>query len=276
MTIKRIKKSILQLLLALGILLPTGSARAISRPSAGATACIFLALAATGILGGYFGFQSHCGNPPEECIAFAKEFMKNPSAIGAFAPSSPFLADALAEHIPMHAEGISRKILEVGPGTGISTYAILKKMGPADELHLVELEADLCKILHEKFGTDPRIKIHHMSITDFNVTGFDAVVMGIPFNSLPHELVKNIWEQVLSLIKPGATLSYFNYRNLAPIKQFFLQGDEEKDFISTQKYIDSLYEKFGQGYKFVAKNLPEARVRKFKFDNLSRAVESAA
>jgi phospholipid N-methyltransferase len=273
MIIKRIKKDILKLLLALGILLPSANAQAIPRPGIKTTVALVFGLAATGILGSYFGFQSHCGNPPKECIAFAKEFIKNPSVIGAIAPSSPFLADALAEHIPMYTEGISRKILEVGPGTGISTYAILKKMGPLDELHLVELEADLCKILHEKFGADHRVKIHHMSITDFKVTGFDAVVMGIPFNSLPHELVKNIWEQVLTLIKPGATLSYFNYKNLPPIKQFFLQGEEEKDFISTQKYIDSLYEIFGQGYKFVAKNLPEARVRKFKFDCLPQIGE---
>ncbi len=232
---------------------------------------------AAAIVGGYFAFQKACGNSPEECVNFFMEYCKRPEVIGAIAPSSPFLAKALADHIAPAVSGESRKLLEVGPGTGISTYAIIEKMGPTDELHLVELEAELCEILQKKFGLDHRIKIHNMSITDFNPgIKFDAVVMGIPFNSLNSALVKDIWTQVISLMNPSATLSYFNYRNLPAIKKLFLNNEERKDFQAIQTYIDSLYENYGKGYQYVAKNVPEARVRAFVFEDPAEALGASA
>jgi len=265
----------------LGLVLLAGLNFSTVKPALSREKKIILA-AGTGValvgaaLAGYFAFQKSCGNPPKECIEFFIEYCKRPTVIGAVAPSSKFLAQALADHIKPSVEGVSRNILEVGPGTGISTHAIIEKLGQTDTLHLVELESELCEMLEAKFGSDPRIKIHNMSITDFNPgIKFDAVVMGIPFNSLNAVLVKSIWSHVISLVNPKATLSYFNYRNLPRLKKVFLNAEEEKDFDSIQNYIDSLYQDYGCGYQYVAKNVPEARVRAFAFDNPAEALKSS-
>jgi hypothetical protein len=73
-------------------------------------------------------------------------------------------------------------------------------------------------------------------------------------------------------MNPNATLSYFNYRNLPAIKKLFLNDEEKKDFQAIQTYIDSLYENYGKGYQYVAKNVPEARVRAFVFENPAEAL----
>ena len=61
-------------------------------------------------------------------------------------PSSPALAEAIARQIDPHAG----TVLEIGPGTGVVTEAILERGIPADRLTLVEYDEDMARHLAER------------------------------------------------------------------------------------------------------------------------------
>src|SRR5690242_12123757 len=100
---------------------------------------------------------------------FWQEFRRTFESTGAIAPSGPKLCRELARYVA--GDGQGRRILEVGPGTGVVTDAIINQMGPADTLDIVELNERFVDALRERLQTQAtwnrvasRIRIHHMPI----------------------------------------------------------------------------------------------------------------
>src|SRR5262245_8969318 len=93
----------------------------------------------------------------DEYRVFFREFRRNFQTTGAIAPSGRRLAKALARFVSERRNG-ERRILEVGPGTGAVTRAIVAAMGPADRLDLVELNDTFVDVLRRRFETDPAFR----------------------------------------------------------------------------------------------------------------------
>src|SRR4051812_43346086 len=75
-----------------------------------------------------------------ECGTFLRESRRHFRTTGALLPSSRFLARALvAPLVARPAIVPPRRVLEVGPGTGSVTRAILRYLRPDDRLDAVEL-----------------------------------------------------------------------------------------------------------------------------------------
>ena len=91
------------------------------------------------------------------------------------------------------------------------------------------------------------------------------MVMTIPFNTLPSELIRNIWTHSRSLLQRGARVSYVAYRGLPHIKQFFLSGTEKADFKAGQRFLKQQYAEHGFGVKEVFANVPPAEVFYLRF-----------
>ena len=185
--------------------------------------------------------------------------------MGAGFPSSKHLAHALIAQIPERKDGSPLNILEVGAGTGIVTkYLIKRKFARLDA---VELQKPLCDILTKKFGKTPNVFIHCTGIENFNPgIKYDAVIMTVPFNALPFELVKTIWEHVTqNLLVEGGKLSYFYYPVLPTLKKLALNGEKKEDFQKIQNYLTNLHKEHGTGDKLTHFNLPVARTRYFEF-----------
>jgi len=66
---------------------------------------------------------------------FLREWIVNPQRTGAVAPSSPQLAAAMARWLPRDPESY---VLELGPGTGAVTDALLKRGLREDRLVAIE------------------------------------------------------------------------------------------------------------------------------------------
>lgn len=79
-------------------------------------------------------------------LHFAKEMLLHPREVGAVCPSSPRLAQAMADCIP-DGEGL---VAELGAGTGVVTEAILSRV-PSSELVVLEQSADFCRILRDRY-----------------------------------------------------------------------------------------------------------------------------
>ncbi len=153
-----------------------------------------------------------------EYSLFFKEFLRNFHTTGAILPSGRFLASALARFVK-HESVVERKILEVGPGTGAVTGQIVAAMGPRDRLDLVELNESFVEQLRHRFATDKafqpvadRARVLHCPVEELlQDDTYDLIVSGLPLNNFSVADVQQILETLVRLLKPGGTLSFFEY-----------------------------------------------------------------
>mgnify|MGYP005838822765 CR=1 FL=1 len=148
---------------------------------------------------------------------FFREFLRNFHTTGAILPSGRWLAAALARYVP---EGTGPKtVLEVGPGTGAVTGRIVAALGPGDRLDLVELNGAFVEQLRCRFGTDPpfqavadRARVFHCAVEDLpGDASYDLIISGLPLNNFSAATVSEILAALRGRLKPGGTLSFFQY-----------------------------------------------------------------
>ena len=149
---------------------------------------------------------------------FFKEFVRNFHTTGAILPSGRFLAAALTKHVA-GGKAPPRRILEVGPGTGAVTRKIVAALQPDDRLDLVELNESFVRQLRERFETDrafqpaaERVRVLHCPVQQLpRDDGYDLIVSGLPLNNFSVALAEQILATLLGLLKPGGTMSFFEY-----------------------------------------------------------------
>src|ERR1017187_2192414 len=88
-----------------------------------------------------------------DSTVFLREWIANPQRTGAVAPSSPQLGAAMAGWLPRDRGSF---VLELGPGTGAVTDALLKQGLREDRLVAIENNPNLAKRLRKRF---PRAQI---------------------------------------------------------------------------------------------------------------------
>ncbi|AXI99636.1 phosphatidylethanolamine/phosphatidyl-N-methylethanolamine N-methyltransferase [Cyclonatronum proteinivorum] len=137
------------------------------------------------------------------------------------------------------------RILELGPGTGTLTKAILRVIRPQDSLDLVEINPHFCRMLRREFR-HPNMQVHYADLLEFNPEEkFDYIFSSIPYESIPEEVSKGMWEQKLKLCKPGGLISYYKYVNFNHFRCKF-----EKELVETCSIDRS----------FVIRNFPPAQL----------------
>jgi len=153
-----------------------------------------------------------------EHALFFREFLRNFHTTGAILPSGPWLAAALARYVGEKSPD-SRKILEVGPGTGAVTGSIIAALGPKDHLDLVELNDSFVERLNRRFEEEAafkavadRSRVLHCAVEDLpRVDRYDLIISGLPLNNFTPEIVERILAVFVELLAPGGTLSFFEY-----------------------------------------------------------------
>jgi len=150
-------------------------------------------------------------------LQFLGRFFKFPQVVGSLTPSSARLAQAIVKQIPKECEK-KRYILEVGPGTGVFTDKIIKRLNPADELHLVEYDSLFFQLLKAKYSHIPNVKIFQADITTYQSGNenkhqikYDFIISGLPLNKFSVEFVEKIFGKYEQISKTGTIISYFEY-----------------------------------------------------------------
>ena len=151
-------------------------------------------------------------------LTFLRQFFRDARNTGSIMPSSPALARAMVAGL---GTGGPQRWLEVGPGTGPFTRALLATKRPGDRLVIVELSRDFCVRLEvdilEPWNAAHRAQAGEVALINAPIEearlepGFDHIVCGLPFNNFPPELVERILLQLRALLRPGGTLRYFAY-----------------------------------------------------------------
>lgn len=175
---------------------------------------------------------------------FLGQLVRKPTQVVALAPSSEELARQMALRVPAG----TGPVVELGPGTGKITQALLDVGIAAGDLHMLELNPDFVAHLKQAF---PGTHVHHRSACEIDALGLDhirAVVSGLPFLSMPNSVQRDILEGAFAAMPPGGVFIQFTYGPTAPVAEE-LRTD-----------LDLIWDKSDR----VWGNLPPARVYTFR------------
>lgn len=149
---------------------------------------------------------------------FVRQWLGNPRSIGAITPSGPDLARAMAGFLDSASDG---RVVELGPGTGVVTDAILKHGVDPQKLTSIEYCSDFAGLLTQRF---PGVQIIRGDAYDLGTTlGADVdrlagVVSSLPLFTSPYEKRRALIMDALDMLTPGAPFIQFSYALVPPVK----------------------------------------------------------
>jgi phosphatidylethanolamine/phosphatidyl-N-methylethanolamine N-methyltransferase len=137
--------------------------------------------------------------------------------MGALSPTGRQLAALMVEHARPDRDGYA---LEIGPGTGVVTEALIQYGVPEERIVSVEYDKGFCKLLRKRF---PRAAIIHGDALDldaalagFGDVRFSAGLSGIPLLNLPKAKRARYIEAVLDRLVPGGIVTQLSYSLTPP------------------------------------------------------------
>ncbi len=184
-----------------------------------------------------------------ELSLFFREFRRNFHDTGAIAPSGRSLARALTRYVRDDSHTGTRRILEVGPGTGAVTRKIVASLGDDDYFDLVELNQAFVDALRQRFKTDPafsavadRCRVIHDRIEQLPLgPTYDLIVSGLPLNNFASDDVETVLNAFAALLKPGGTLSFFEYVAVRPMRSLVSRKAERRRLKEVGRLLNELF-----------------------------------
>jgi phosphatidylethanolamine/phosphatidyl-N-methylethanolamine N-methyltransferase len=138
-------------------------------------------------------------------LALFQEFLKHPSKIGSVISSSRFLEYRVVKTARIRS---AKTIVELGPGTGRTTRAILKAMARHTKLLSIERNPHLHTLV--KRIEDDRLIVHHGDanglkkiLSMYGLDAPEALISGIPFSTMSFGSGSQIIEAISSVLAPG-------------------------------------------------------------------------
>lgn len=150
-----------------------------------------------------------------ELRLFAKQLLENPGDVGAVVPSGRALARSITQGLGPD----SGKVLELGPGTGAFTGAILEKGVAPEDLALFEMNTSFCDILRTDYPGVQVINQPAQLMLDHGFKNVGAVVSSLPLLNMPAEVQHNIVSAVFQTLRAGGVMVQFTYGSKPPITE---------------------------------------------------------
>ena len=143
----------------------------------------------------------------QDNLRFFRALLARPRKVGAFAPSGPHLARAMAAQIQ-----VDGPVLELGPGSGSLTAGILERV-PASQLTCIEYDHDLCQLLKTRFHGVQVIHgdAFHLEHTLGHSEPFAAIISGLPLLNFPMAERQRLMETAMARLLPGGVFAQFSY-----------------------------------------------------------------
>ena len=177
-------------------------------------------------------------------LSFISQFLKNPKEIGAIFPSSPLLGKTMAGFVPDYED---RYVVELGPGTGPITKALLKIGLHEENLICLEQSDKMVAHLHRRF---PHLNVVQGDACELSTLlkekagHVNAIVSSLPLKSIPNGIVERIIDEMHKSLSENGIVIQFTY-DLRP---------RRSPLLNKFNRIDS---------KLVLGNVPPARVDVF-------------
>jgi phosphatidylethanolamine/phosphatidyl-N-methylethanolamine N-methyltransferase len=159
---------------------------------------------------------------------FFRQWLKDPLGVAAISPSSRQLARQMMTQLPKG----TRRVVELGGGTGVFTQALLEHgIAPADLL-VLELNEELHQHLRRQF---PGVQVVCADAGDLEAVasargfvgvdaGADAVISGLGLLSMARQSQQAILQAAFSALRPGGRFIQFTYGPANPVTRDVLDA----------------------------------------------------
>ncbi len=151
---------------------------------------------------------------------FFRQWLRDPLRTAAVAPSSAELAAAMVAELPDD----TRRVIELGGGTGAITVALLDAGIRDEDLLVLELNEEMHAHLRLRFpkvrvvlGDARSLPALASAIGYLEAGQADAIVSGLGLLTMPHALQRGILAAALECLRPGGVFVQFTYGPVAPV-----------------------------------------------------------
>src|ERR1017187_6883057 len=146
---------------------------------------------------------------------FLREWLANPQRTGAVAPRSPKLAAAMARWLPSDPESY---VLELGPGTGAVTQALIERGLREERLVAIENNPKMARLLRRRF---PRAHIITGDAWQLDVLlrechepieSVGAVISSLPLLNFTPAEAGTLVEKIRAILDYGGKWVHYSYQ----------------------------------------------------------------
>lgn len=178
-------------------------------------------------------------------VRFLKNWIDKPLMTGAVAPSSPQLARLMASYVDPDRPGF---VVELGPGTGVVTQALLDRGIAPERIVSIEYNADFCSLLRQRYpgvhfvqGDAYRLPQAIAGLVGSRPFPLSAVVSSLPLFTRPLPERTRLLDDSFTRMEPNAPFIQFSYALVSPVPHGSTRFEIERS-------------------GWVVRNLPPARV----------------
>jgi phosphatidylethanolamine/phosphatidyl-N-methylethanolamine N-methyltransferase len=163
-------------------------------------------------------FEIKNGIRLDDEVRFIRSWIEKPLSIGAVTPSGRVLARTMARYVDPSIPG---PVIELGPGTGPVTEALVEQGVDPARLVLLEFDPDFCRLLRNRFPQATVIRGDAYALNrvlgQMLVEPAAAVVSGLPLVTKPLKTRVRLIREAFRLLRPGAPFVQFTYAVVPPI-----------------------------------------------------------
>jgi len=163
-------------------------------------------------------FERKRGIRLDDEVRFIRSWIERPLSTGAVTPSGKMLARAMARYVDPDSDG---PVVELGPGTGPVTAALVEAGVAPSRLVLVEFNPAFCRILRTRYPGATLVQGDAYSMRRLLETLLlqpaAAVVSGLPLVTRPMRQRLRLIRDAFDLMLPGAPFVQFTYSVASPL-----------------------------------------------------------
>src|ERR1700719_3486054 len=165
-------------------------------------------------------------------VFFFKRFLQRPLQIASIVPSSKALVERVADKIDFEN---ARVIAEYGPGVGVHSREIARRMHSDAQLLLFELDSAFSRDLERQFADDSRVHVINdnaarlpLELQRRGIGSCDYIVSGIPFSILQIDKKRALLQQTHDALAPNGRFIIYQVTNeLKQHAKIFDHADSE-------------------------------------------------
>jgi phosphatidylethanolamine/phosphatidyl-N-methylethanolamine N-methyltransferase len=151
-------------------------------------------------------------------VQFIRSWLEKPLATGAVMPSGRVLARTMARYVDPKVEG---PVVELGPGTGPVTEALVTRGVDPARLVLVEFNPDFCRLLRQRYPAATVVQGDAYGVRRLLESLLKqpaaAIVSGLPLVTKPMKMRVRLLHEALGIMRSRAPFIQFTYSTLPPI-----------------------------------------------------------
>ena len=151
-------------------------------------------------------------------VRFLRSWIEKPLHMGAVMPSGRVLARTMAQYVDIDSD---RPVIELGPGTGAITSALIAHGVDQKRLVLVEYNPGFCALLRDRYPQATVVQGDAYALRDslWNVLSApaSAVVSGLPLVTKPMLTRLKLIRDAFVAMAPGSPFVQFTYSVAPPI-----------------------------------------------------------